>query len=83
MVRLSFSRYSLTLGSEYGKLGMMVSLSAGSIRMALTLLWQGTTFLFSSGDYGVAGNGGNCMNGDGQVTSSGTVFTPGFPASCP
>lgn len=37
---------------------------------------MGTTFVFSSGDYGVAGNGGNCLNG-------GTTFNPAFPSTCP
>jgi tripeptidyl-peptidase-1 len=48
----------------------------------------GTTFLFSSGDYGVAGNGDtcctnpSCAGGMYNTDSSGT-FNPGFPASCP
>ncbi|CAO1639400.1 unnamed protein product [Sympodiomycopsis kandeliae] len=36
---------------------------------------QGKTFVFSSGDYGVAGNSGVC--------SPNNVFNPGFPATCP
>lgn len=36
---------------------------------------QGTTFVASSGDYGVAGNGGECMDNG--------AFAPTFPASCP
>jgi tripeptidyl-peptidase-1 len=48
----------------------------------------GTTFLFSSGDYGVAGNGGQCCSkakcagGRYNSGSSGT-FNPAFPATCP
>lgn len=36
---------------------------------------MGTTFVFSSGDYGVAGNGDKCGKGG--------RFSPEFPASCP
>lgn len=36
---------------------------------------QGTTFVFSSGDYGVAGNGNKCQDKN--------RFAPEFPASCP
>jgi tripeptidyl-peptidase I len=36
---------------------------------------MGTTVLYSSGDNGVAGNGGNCITG--------IKFNPDFPASCP
>ncbi|KAL3423267.1 Aorsin [Phlyctema vagabunda] len=46
---------------------------------------QGVTFLYSSGDYGVAGNGGQCIDpatGDYNNGSSG-IFNPAFPASCP
>lgn len=41
----------------------------------LKLGLQGVTVLYSSGDYGVAGNGGECL-GD-------NVFNPSFPATCP
>ncbi|KAG2122346.1 subtilisin-like protein [Suillus clintonianus] len=44
---------------------------------------MGVTFLFSSGDLGVAGNGGYCLNADGSQSADGTIFNPGFPATCP
>ncbi|EIW80494.1 subtilisin-like protein [Coniophora puteana RWD-64-598 SS2] len=44
---------------------------------------MGVTVLYSSGDYGVAGNGGLCLNADGSQSSSGTRFNPTFPGSCP
>jgi tripeptidyl-peptidase-1 len=44
---------------------------------------MGVTFLFSSGDWGVAGNGGYCLNADGSQSPDGTVFNPSFPATCP
>ncbi|KAH7923647.1 subtilisin-like protein [Leucogyrophana mollusca] len=43
----------------------------------------GVTFLYSSGDYGVAGSGGGCLNPDGVQNSTGKIFSPSFPASCP
>ncbi|KAF9046284.1 subtilisin-like protein [Panaeolus papilionaceus] len=57
--------------AEYAKLGLM-----------------GTTVFHSSGDFGVAGNGGICLDAnhnpvDPSVGPGGTVFNPGFPASCP
>ncbi|KAG2090746.1 peptidase S8/S53 domain-containing protein [Suillus discolor] len=44
---------------------------------------MGVTFLFSSGDTGVAGNGDYCLNPDGSQSWDGKIFNPGFPASCP
>ncbi|KAH6712325.1 peptidase S8/S53 domain-containing protein [Leptodontidium sp. MPI-SDFR-AT-0119] len=48
----------------------------------------GVTFLYSSGDYGVAGNGGQCCTKAkcaGGTYNSGTTgtFNPSFPATCP
>ncbi|KDQ08487.1 hypothetical protein BOTBODRAFT_645757 [Botryobasidium botryosum FD-172 SS1] len=44
---------------------------------------QGVTVLYSSGDSGVAGSGGNCTNPTTALSANGTRFTPGFPATCP
>ncbi|KAG8534297.1 uncharacterized protein KY384_001141 [Bacidia gigantensis] len=48
---------------------------------------QGTTVLYSSGDYGVAGNGGiNILlptGAGGTYSTSGKTFNPSFPATCP
>ncbi|KAF9474024.1 hypothetical protein BDN70DRAFT_816380 [Pholiota conissans] len=44
---------------------------------------MGTTVFHSSGDDGVAGNGGVCLNAAHEPVRNGTVFNPGFPASCP
>lgn len=45
---------------------------------------QGTTFLFSSGDNGVAGNGAVCLNPDGSYNAGGAGrFNPAFPSTCP
>ncbi|KAI0783459.1 subtilisin-like protein [Abortiporus biennis] len=43
---------------------------------------MGTTVLYSSGDDGVAGNGGVCLNAQGQMSRNGTRFSPGFPVTC-
>ncbi|KAF9046283.1 subtilisin-like protein [Panaeolus papilionaceus] len=44
----------------------------------------GTTVLYSSGDDGVAGGGGVCLNSKGVVVNKGgTKFNPGFPVTCP
>ncbi|KAF9063311.1 subtilisin-like protein [Rhodocollybia butyracea] len=43
----------------------------------------GTTILYSSGDDGVAGNGGVCLNSTGLPDPNGTMFNPSFPATCP
>jgi len=48
----------------------------------------GTTIVYSSGDYGVAGNSGQCCTKAkcaGGTYNSGTTgtFNPAFPASCP
>ncbi|KAK4545784.1 hypothetical protein LTR36_002738 [Oleoguttula mirabilis] len=53
--------------------------------MKLGLL--GVSVLYSSGDYGVAGNGGECINGPGlnATYNNGTSgrFNPAFPSTCP
>ncbi|KAH9850152.1 subtilisin-like protein [Lenzites betulinus] len=43
----------------------------------------GTTVLYSSGDNGVAGNGGLCLGRNGQPSERGTTFSPDFPVTCP
>ncbi|RDB14895.1 Aorsin [Hypsizygus marmoreus] len=44
---------------------------------------MGSTILYSSGDNGVAGNGGVCLNANHQPVRRGTVFNPDFPVTCP
>ncbi|THH07970.1 hypothetical protein EW146_g9146 [Bondarzewia mesenterica] len=44
---------------------------------------MGTTVLYSSGDNGVAGNGGVCLTADGTPSNNGTKFNPDFPVTCP
>jgi tripeptidyl-peptidase-1 len=51
--------------------------------MKLGLL--GVSVLYSSGDYGVSGNGGQCIAPDGsyQNQTLGGRFNPSFPSTCP
>ncbi|KAH9932747.1 subtilisin-like protein [Epithele typhae] len=44
---------------------------------------MGTTVLYSSGDDGVAGGGGVCLNAQNQPSRRGTKFSPDFPVTCP
>jgi len=44
---------------------------------------MGVTVVYSSGDNGVAGNSGLCLNPDGSQTTSGKIFNPSFPSTCP
>ncbi|KAG9312229.1 peptidase S8/S53 domain-containing protein [Chiua virens] len=43
----------------------------------------GVTFLYSSGDNGVAGNGNTCLNPNGSQSVDGKIFNPTFPSTCP
>ncbi|KAK5174105.1 uncharacterized protein LTR77_001185 [Saxophila tyrrhenica] len=50
----------------------------------LKLGLMGVSVLYSSGDYGVAGNGGQCINPDGTYNNGNSGrFNPSFPGSCP
>ncbi|KAI9714044.1 MAG: hypothetical protein M1820_000774 [Bogoriella megaspora] len=44
---------------------------------------QGVTILYSSGDYGVAGNGGQCLAPNGTLFDGNGTFVPSFPGTCP
>lgn len=48
---------------------------------------RGSTFVFSSGDYGVAAvptnNYNGCINKSLKLGQSGTIFSPDFPVDCP
>ncbi|EME50290.1 hypothetical protein DOTSEDRAFT_68978 [Dothistroma septosporum NZE10] len=48
---------------------------------------MGVSILYSSGDYGVAGNEGQCINGAGADApynnGTGGRFNPSFPGTCP
>ncbi|KAF8576121.1 subtilisin-like protein [Ramaria rubella] len=75
----------------------VISTSYGSQEPEMTAAYQirqcneygklgimGVTILYSSGDNGVAGNGGACIDpATGQETLNGTRFDPDFPVNCP
>ncbi|CZR58556.1 related to serine protease [Phialocephala subalpina] len=46
---------------------------------------QGVSILYSSGDFGVAGNGGQCIDPVTGAYNNGTkgLFNPSFPGTCP
>ncbi|KAI9871485.1 MAG: hypothetical protein M1830_002862, partial [Pleopsidium flavum] len=46
---------------------------------------QGVTVLYSSGDFGVAGNSGQCIDPVTKMYNNGTsgIFNPSFPSGCP
>ncbi|KAG9312230.1 peptidase S8/S53 domain-containing protein [Chiua virens] len=44
---------------------------------------MGVTFLFSSGDTGVAGNGNRCLDPNGFQSVFADIFNPTFPSTCP
>ncbi|KAF8993522.1 subtilisin-like protein [Cyathus striatus] len=44
---------------------------------------MGTSVFYSSGDDGVAGGGGVCLNTRNQPVRNGKKFSPGFPVTCP
>jgi tripeptidyl-peptidase-1 len=53
----------------------------------LKLALQGVTVLYSSGDFGVAGNMGRCIQPNSlnytQTNATDGVFNPSFPSACP
>lgn len=42
---------------------------------------MGVTILYSSGDDGVAGNNGDCLEPNGRQTPNGKIFNPSFPGT--
>ena len=44
---------------------------------------QGVSILYSSGDYGVAGNNDLCLYPNGTQGPDGSLFNPSFPGTCP
>ncbi|THG96319.1 hypothetical protein EW026_g5491 [Hermanssonia centrifuga] len=44
---------------------------------------MGVTVLYSSGDTGVAGRGNLCLFPNGTQSTSGKIFSPKFPSTCP
>jgi tripeptidyl-peptidase-1 len=51
----------------------------------MKLALRGVSILYSSGDFGVAGNGGQCINPVTGAYNNGSngIFNPSFPGTCP
>lgn len=51
----------------------------------MKLALQGVSVIYSSGDFGVAGNGGLCLSENGTAFTDGKSgkFNPSFPGGCP
>lgn len=74
---------STSYGSNEADLSAKYELRQCDEYMKLAL--QGVTVVYSSGDFGVAGNGGQCINEDGTAYTDGSSgqFNPSFPGGCP
>lgn len=74
---------STSYGSNEADLGAKYEQRQCDEYMKLAL--QGVTVVYSSGDFGVAGNGGQCINADGTAYTNGSTgqFNPSFPGGCP
>ena len=62
--------------SGYNEADLSPAYEARQCQEYAKLGMMGTSVLFSSGDYGVAGNGGQCLD-------NGKRFNPAFPSTCP
>ena len=56
------------------------SLFTSSVDGSVQLGLMGVTVIYSSGDDGVAGFGGDCLLPDGTQTPAGKIFNPSFPS---
>jgi tripeptidyl-peptidase I len=78
------------ISTSYGhnEAGLPASYEIRQCNEYMKLGLVGTTFVFSSGDYGVAGNGGTCCTkamcaGGTYNSGSSGSFNPSFPSTCP
>ncbi|KAK4048278.1 hypothetical protein OIO90_005897 [Microbotryomycetes sp. JL221] len=76
--------YVISTSYGYNEADLTPAYEQRQCREYAKLGMMGVTFVYSSGDYGVAGNSGNCINAaDGSFSPNGTVFNPAFPSTCP
>ncbi|KZP01275.1 subtilisin-like protein [Calocera viscosa TUFC12733] len=69
---------------NYNEIDLTPSYMQRQCNEYLKLGLQGVTVVFSSGDYGVAGNENLCIDrSTGYIDYSGTMFAPSFPSTCP
>ncbi|KDQ18022.1 hypothetical protein BOTBODRAFT_171713 [Botryobasidium botryosum FD-172 SS1] len=77
--------YVISTSYGYNEIDLTPAYERRQCAEYMKLGMQGVTVLYSSGDYGVAGNGGNCTDPATGVlsTPNATRFTPLFPGTCP
>ncbi|KAJ7367301.1 subtilisin-like protein [Mycena albidolilacea] len=75
--------YVISTSYSYDEAALSPAYAARQCAEYAKLGMMGVTMLFASGDDGVAGNNGFCLNPDGTRTAKGRIFTPAFPVSCP
>lgn len=76
VISISYSSNEADLSSKYVQRQCMEYMKLGL---------QGVSILYSSGDSGVAGNGGTCINPQTGALNNGASgkFNPSFPGTCP
>lgn len=76
VISTSYSANEADLGSKYEERQCLEYMKLGL---------QGVSILYSSGDFGVAGNGGSCINPATGAYNNGStgIFNPSFPGTCP
>lgn len=76
VISISYSSNEADLTSKYVQRQCMEYMKLGL---------QGVSILYSSGDFGVAGNGGQCINTQTGAFNNGAngLFNPSFPGTCP
>lgn len=76
VISTSYGYNEADLGARYEQRQCMEYMKLGLM---------GVTTVYSSGDYGVAGNGGQCIDPATLAFNNGTdgIFNPSFPGTCP
>lgn len=76
VISTSYSANEADLGAKYEQRQCMEYMKMGL---------QGVSILYSSGDFGVAGNSGQCINPVTGAYNNGSTgsFNPSFPGTCP
>ncbi|KIM96701.1 hypothetical protein OIDMADRAFT_94140, partial [Oidiodendron maius Zn] len=69
---------------SYSEIDLPPAYEERQCREYLKLGLMGTTFVYSSGDFGVEFDGGGCLNPDGSENNGNSgIFVPTFPGGCP
>ncbi|TFK53218.1 subtilisin-like protein [Heliocybe sulcata] len=75
--------YVISTSYAYNEADLSPAYAARQCAEYAKLGLMGTTVLYSSGDNGVAGNSGLCLNSDGSQSADAVGFNPSFPGTCP